>query len=304
MDRISTWPALRLGAVNRAGAVSVVPGGKGFNVARAAVRLGRAATAYGFLGGHVGDALREMIVLDGVADRHTTIAAGTRVCFIVVEPDSGRTTVLNEPGPDVSDEEVERLLDDVRADAGPGDLLVISGSLPDSVSASVAGELIDIGRAAGSRTIVDIHSQALRVAFAHRPWMLKCNRAELQELLGEAGGEAPRSHAELAQEMQRVREHGIDVVVTTMGPEGALVADARGVAHARVPRIDEVNPTGSGDLLLAGLAVGLEQGRSLHEALALGAACGTAGATHLPPELPPDFEAAEWLRHIEVELVA
>ena len=40
MDRISTWPPLRLGAVNRAVRVSVLPGGKGFNVARAAIRLG------------------------------------------------------------------------------------------------------------------------------------------------------------------------------------------------------------------------------------------------------------------------
>ena len=50
MDRIATWPPLRLGEVNRAAGVSVVPGGKGFNVARAAVRLGHQATAYGFLG--------------------------------------------------------------------------------------------------------------------------------------------------------------------------------------------------------------------------------------------------------------
>ena len=58
MDRVSTWPALRLGDVNRASDVVVVPGGKGFNVARAAVRLGTSATAYGFLGGDVGEALR------------------------------------------------------------------------------------------------------------------------------------------------------------------------------------------------------------------------------------------------------
>ena len=54
MDRISTWPPLRLGDVNRAASVAVVPGGKGFNVARAAIRLGTAAAAYGFLGGPVG----------------------------------------------------------------------------------------------------------------------------------------------------------------------------------------------------------------------------------------------------------
>ena len=74
MDRISTWPPLRLGAVNRAAEVSVVPGGKGFNVARAALRLGTTATAYGFLGGGVGEALRGLITMDGVVDRHTTLS--------------------------------------------------------------------------------------------------------------------------------------------------------------------------------------------------------------------------------------
>ena len=61
MDRISTWGPIRMGEVNRATEVSVLPGGKGFNVARATVRLGCETYAYGFLGGQVGEALREMI---------------------------------------------------------------------------------------------------------------------------------------------------------------------------------------------------------------------------------------------------
>lgn len=304
MDRISTWPPLQLGSVNRAEVVSVVPGGKGFNVARAAIRLGVPATAYGFLGGEVGEALRTMITADGLADRHTTIAAGTRVCFIVVEPGSGRTTVLNEPGPSVDDAEVDRFLHDLRADCGPDDLVILSGSLPDSVSASVAGEIIEISRAAGARTLVDIHSEALRVAFAHRPWMLKCNRQELLELLGASDPAAPIGLVDLAGEMQRIREHGIEVVVVTMGPQGALVADDRGVVHARAPQIEEVNPTGSGDLLLAGLTVGIEQGRPARDAIVLGVACGTAGATHLPPELPPDFDPTAWAARVSLETIS
>jgi len=304
MDRISTWPPLRLGAVNRAVAVSVVPGGKGFNVARAALRLGTSATAYGFLGGEVGEALRSMIAADGVIDRHTTVAAGTRVCFVVVEPDAERTTVLNEPGPPVTEAEVGRLLDDIGADIGPDDLLVISGSLPDSVPASVVGEVLELGRTAGAHTLVDIHSEALRVAFASRPWMLKCNRHELLELLGAPDPDVPMGVVELAAEMRRIREHGIEIVVVTMGSEGALLADEHGVVHAIAPRISEVNPTGSGDLFLAGLTVGIEEGRPPREAIALGVACGTAGATHLPPELPPDFDRAAWLPRIVVEVVA
>ncbi len=303
MDRISTWPPLRLGAVNRAARVSVVPGGKGFNVARAAVRLGTSASAYGFLGGEVGEALRGLVSADGVKDRHTTITAGTRVCFVVVEPDEARTTVLNEPGPPVTESEVGRLLDDIRADVTADDLLIIAGSLPDGVPASVVGEIIEIGREVGARTIVDIHSEALRVAFASRPWMLKCNRRELRELLGAPDPDAPVGMVELGAEMERIREHGIELVVVTMGAEGALLADAEGVVQAVAPRIAEVNPTGSGDLLLAGLSVDIEAGLAPRAAIALGVACGTAGATHLPPELPPDFDRQTWQGRVRLETV-
>ncbi len=303
MDRISTWPPLRLGEVNRAETVTVVPGGKGFNVARAAIRLGEPAQAYGFLGGQVGEALRAMIVADGVIDRHTIIAAGTRVCFIVVEPGSSRSTVLNEPGPHVTAAETSRLLDDLRADCAANDILVLSGSLPDSVDPSVAGEIVAIGSDAGARTVVDIHGEALRIAAAGRPWMLKCNRRELLELLGAAETSGTMALPDLAAHMQAVRRGGIEFVVVTLGAEGALVADADCVVHTSAPAIEEVNPTGSGDLLLAGLVVGIERGERPRDAIALGVACGTAGATHLKPELPPGFDPADWVPRVTFERV-
>jgi 1-phosphofructokinase family hexose kinase len=303
MDRVSTWPSVRMGEVNRAVEVSVVPGGKGFNVARATVRLGCETATYGFLGGHVGEALREMILADGLIDRHTTIAGGTRVCFIVVEPRAGRSTVLNEPGPAVTAQETVRFFDDLRADCRPGDVVVLSGSLPDSVDPDVAGEVVAIGNAAGARTIVDIHSEALRHAAARAPWMLKCNRDELIGLLRGASADASESWPGLARAMQHLRERGIEVVVVTLGGDGAMLADAEGVVHVEVPRVEVVNATGSGDLLLAGLAAGLERGQAVREAILLGAACGTAAATHLPPELPADFDPDAWVARLSVATV-
>lgn len=301
LDRVAAWPPLRLGEVNRALQVSVVPGGKGLNVARAVSWLGSKVAVYGFLGGHVGEALREMLLDDGLIDRHTDITAGTRVCFIAVEPHSGRATVLNEPGPAVTSTEAERLLGDLRADCGTDDLLVLSGSLPDSLGSDLAGEIVGIGNDAGARTMVDIHGEALRSAAARRPWMIKCNRSEL---LGLSAGHEPtrteidthrlRSISALAAEMQRVRDAGIAVVVVTLGAAGALVADDDGVVHVSAPTVDAVNPTGSGDLLLAGLVVGIERGECAREAITLGVACGTAGTTHLLPELPPGFDTGSW----------
>jgi 1-phosphofructokinase family hexose kinase len=307
LDRISTWPPIRLGEVNRAASVTVAPGGKGFNVARAVIRLGSAAASYGFLGGRVGDALRDQIVAEGVIDRHIEIGAGTRVCFIVVEQDVPRTTVLNEPGPQVSEAETERLLATIAEDVSPSDLLIVAGSLPDSVDPSVVSQVVGIGRAAGARTILDIHGPSLRAGIEAQPWMVKVNRDELLDLADAERSDAAnldypdaRTIPEVAARMVALRARGIDVVVVTLGSDGVLLADASGVFHAAVPQIEVVNPTGSGDLVLAGLAVAIERGQSAREAIALGAACGTAGATHLLPELPPDFDADAWTARISV----
>ena len=51
------------------------------------------------------------------------------------------------------------------------------------IMSDFAAQLTELGPAAQARTMVDIHSEALRVAFASRPWMLKCNRRELLEFL-------------------------------------------------------------------------------------------------------------------------
>ena len=122
----------------------------------------------------------------------------------------------------------------------------------------MAGEIVAIGNASGARTIIDIHSEALRHAVARGPWLLKCNRVELLQLLGDDGAQASDSLPDLAREMGRLRQRGIEVVVVTLGQDGALLADTEGVLHVQVPlRSRFVNATGSGDLLLAGLSAGV-----------------------------------------------
>ena len=184
-------------------------------------------------------------------------------------------------------------------------ILVVAGSLPDSVPPAVAGRIVGIGKAAGARTLVDIHGAALRVAIDAAPWMVKCNLAELLALADadglNAGGLAANPLASIpgvAARMVALRASGIELVVVTLGAEGVLLADGTEVVHAAAPRVDVVNPTGSGDLVLAGLVVGIERGLTPRDALVLGAACGTAGATHLLPELPPDFAADAWTSRI------
>ena len=173
--------------MNRATQVFAVAGGKGLNVARAVRALGSEVAVHGFLGGSIGDQIRDLARVDG--SRITPISAQSRVCSILVEPGSRRSTVLNEPGPQVTAHEVSGFLHGLREACTAGDLVLVSGSLPDSLDPGLAGEIVDIGRAAGARTIVDMSGASLEAALRARPWMLKLNRGELR------GARRPRGDA-------------------------------------------------------------------------------------------------------------
>lgn len=69
--------------------------------------------------------------------------------------------------------------------------------------------------------------------------------------------------------------HGV-LVALSLGADGVIAADGQVTLHARPPRLDAVSAVGSGDCLLAGIVHGLAQGWPLAEALACGAAAGTA----------------------------
>ena len=66
IDRTSRLAALRPGEVLRLSDVAVTPGGKGLNVARAALILRAPASLVGFIPGYTGRAAAAMIAEEGV----------------------------------------------------------------------------------------------------------------------------------------------------------------------------------------------------------------------------------------------
>ena len=274
--------------------------------------LGEDVAAYGFLGGHVGEALREMTIADmgsSTATHRSRTGHGSASWWST--PSAGHTTMLNEPGPPVPPEETARFLDDLRADCEPGDIVILSGSLPDSVDPAVAGEIIAIGNEAGARTRRR-HPQpgparsgqpaALDGQVQPRSscWATRVDATDPGELERYRAQPLPA----LARDMQRLRETGIEIVVVTLGDGGALLDRWTGWLHVARPtsRGRECHRARATCCWRAS-SVGLERGQPAREALILGAACGTVAATRLPAELPPDFDPDEWLPRISVEPV-
>ena len=275
IDRTSSIAELRPGHVLRVRDVEVTPGGKGLNVARAALALGVPATLVAFVPGHTGRAAGALIAEEGVNLQAVPVAGEIRSTAIVLEP--VRATVLNEPGPALADGDWQAYEAAVAAAADDHRVLVCSGSLPPGAPAEGYGRLVGIAPI----TVVDANGPALRAALDAGADVVTPNLAEAEGLLHgradesvEASPEA-RGHAETAA--VELVAAGARAAVVTAAAAGAAVCAGGSVTWLAAPRVGAVrNPIGAGDVLTAALAAALEAGEDVASAARRGVAAAAA----------------------------
>lgn len=274
VDRTLRVAGFGAGRVWRASEVQAGIGGKGINVARALARLGQEPLCAGLLGGHAGVFAAEQAALDGLDGRWTWIDGETRSCVIVVG-DRGECTVINEPGPLLSEADWARLVAEAGMLARGVAAVAISGSLPRGCPpAALSGLIVACGRGGRTPVWIDTSGPPLADAVAAAPYGLKINADEAAGLLGwrvESWQDAIRA-------ARAIRERGPGRVAITLGGIGAVIATGRGDWRAGPPAIAAVSAVGSGDCFLAGLIAGFAEDVTAAEALRLAVACGTANA--------------------------
>jgi fructose-1-phosphate kinase PfkB-like protein len=157
--------------------------------------------------------------------------------------------------------------------AATAQFLTISGSLPPGVDAQQLRQLIDAVPATCT-VLLDTSGAPLQACLDAPIGLLKINASELAQAIG-----TPiTTHAEAVIAARQVCASGPRAVVITLGAAGAIAVDASGAWYVAAPTIHAVSPVGSGDCTLAGIAVALQRGNSLAEALRCGVAAGSANA--------------------------
>lgn len=303
MDRTEELDEFRPHHVNRAATSSPRAGGKSFIVARALRRLERPVAMYGFLGGTTGEYLGSECAKLGIRDRHTAIAGETRINSILVDAATGGVTVINEPGPEVTDSEASALLDALRDDLAADDLLLLSGSLPRGVRLGFYAELVELARSRGALAVVDADGDVLVQAIAARPWAVKCNLEEFRAI-AEGAPEQLDTGADrdrLLAAMSAVVSTGVHLVIVTLGADGLLAVSESGMFGVVAPHVTVKNPTGSGDTFLAAFAAAVADRLPLAEALRFGVAAASANAAVLVPDIGPSPDLAMLVERTTVE---
>ncbi|MDA0163925.1 PfkB family carbohydrate kinase [Solirubrobacter ginsenosidimutans] len=283
IDRTSRIAELRPGEVLRVSDVAVTPGGKGLNVARAALLLRAPASLVGFIPGYTGRAAAAMIAEEGITLQGIDVAGEIRSTAIVLEP-GGRATVLNEPGPFLERDgwvALEAVVDDDLADHG---VLVCSGSLPPGAPEDGYGLLVARARDAGRRSVVDAAGGALAACLSAYPDVVVPNLGEAEGVLfgrvDEAVDAAPDARPRAERAALELVRRGAEAAVVTAAAAGAAVAWDGEPVWIEAPRVHVVNPIGAGDVLTAALAAALERGVALVEAVREGVAAASAAVEH------------------------
>ena len=247
-------------------------GGKGMNAARAVATCGENVLATGFVGGNNGRLLCELLDADGIAHDFVHVAAETRCCVNVLEPD-GRSTEFLEPGRPVSEADVAAMREKIAEVAARADVVTFNGSAPAGAGEDIYRTLVEVVRATGKPAILDTSGKLLVGSLAARPTMIKPNTDEICAILGKK----PESIDEIVAAAREVHErHGIEKVVVSLGGDGSVMACSEGVFRGRAPKIDVVNPVGSGDTMVGAFAVAMARGMSVEEQLAYAMSCASA----------------------------
>jgi 1-phosphofructokinase family hexose kinase len=281
IDRTGTLAELRPGAVLRFATMEVTPGGKGVNVARAAQALGVPAVLVGFVPGRIGAAAAAMIEAEGLALRGVPASGELRATTVVMEP-SGRTTVINEPGPRLGAGEwhaYEAETADALA-AGAHGALVCSGSVPPGVPGDAYGRLVELARGRGVRALVDTSGDALAGALAAHPDVVLPNLGEAEQLLGTGSGEDVDAVADARPRAlaaaRALVDHGARAAIVTAAAAGAALVEGGGAVWLAAPTVTVRNPVGAGDAFAAGFAAALEGGADVQAAARAAIAVGAA----------------------------
>lgn len=289
VDYVIRVEELKTGSVNRSVSEKIFFGGKGINVSLVLGELGVKSRALGFIAGFTGKAIEEGVRSKGVETDFVELSDGCSRINVKIKSDE--ETDINGGGPDISESALARLLEKLDS-LRDGDMLVLAGSIPNSLPSDVYEKILT--RLSGKRikTVVDATKELLLNALKYKPFLVKPNHYEL----GEMFGVTIQTVDEIVRYAEKLKKMGAVNVLVSMAGDGAVLLDENGKLHrCGVCRGTVKNSVGAGDSMVAGFIAGSQSG-DYETALKLGTAAG--GATAFSDGLAKKEEILELFRQL------
>ncbi len=262
-------------------------GGKGVNISRALIQNGVNNTAWVAAGEENADSFFHLLARDGLRVERFLFSGRIRENFTLHT--SGRPeTRISFPGAAMPTELFEKIEQRVLSVLKAGDILTLTGRLPDGIPMRTALALLEKCRVRGVQIVIDSRSFSADDLRAAKPWLIKPNQEEIAAYTG-MRADSPEEARAAAQTFAAC---GIENVMLSLGKDGALLLCQAGCFYAKPPQIDARSTIGAGDSSIAGFLAAAQSGADPAACLAQAVAFGSAACLRdgtLPP-LPEDVK--------------
>jgi len=273
LDYVVKVTNFQTGIINRTQEEFIYPGGKGINVSIVLSNLGVPTKALGFLAGFTGDLLQQLLCDTGSESDFIRLESGfTRINVKVF---GNKETAINGQGPLIAPKHINILFEKI-SKLGEGDILVLSGSIPFTLSNTIYEKILGLIKGKSIKTVVDATGDLVLKALKYHPFLIKPNTIELGGFFGLENVEAEKDIIKYAKQLQKMGAHNI---LVSRAEKGAILLDEQGKVHCcSAPQGKVVNSVGAGDSMLAGFLAAYEANTDYDYALRLGVSAGSASA--------------------------
>ncbi|MBQ0041778.1 MAG: 1-phosphofructokinase family hexose kinase [Lachnospiraceae bacterium] len=313
IDKTVSVPALKVGKLNRVTGVREDAGGKGINVSKTIQSLGGKSLAVGFLGGMAGWQIANTLDKMHIEHDFVRIREATRT-NLKVTGDDGFVTEINEPGPEITEDELAGLFDKLTNAIRIGDYVIISGSLPKGINTDIYDKLITLVHDKGAFAFVDADGEGLIKALSCVPDIVKPNYEELEKYIENSGFHLDEKRTEKQELLSRVeaklkkagigekagdglsdseislitsaylmgnlvREQGVREVIVSLGELGALFLIQDTHYYCPALEVDAISTVGAGDALVAAYSYSSERGEDMEQKLKISIAASAGAVT-------------------------
>lgn len=270
IDYYMSMENFQLGSLNSLEEGYTLPGGKGINVSKVLKNFSVESKALGFVGGFTGDYIKKHLNEYEIESDFIELQENTRINIKLKTKDS--ETEIAGKSPTISKENVEELLkkfEEIKKD----DVVILSGSVPNSISKSIYADIIKL-LPKDCKVILDTRGLPFVEGLKEGVFLTKPNNHELEEFFNRK----LNNIEEIIQAGKDLQALGSKNVLISLGKDGSILITEKEVYIGNAPQGKLISSVGAGDSMVAGVVYGIAKGMTLEDSYKYGIASGSSTA--------------------------
>ncbi|WP_157142742.1 1-phosphofructokinase [Brachyspira pilosicoli] len=282
------------GDLNKVNNAYTLAGGKGINVSKVLKNFNIESIALGFCGGFTGDYIKKDIKECGIKENFIYLEEATRI-NIKLKTSKSESEIAGK-SPNISKEKVHELLNYIKNNIKENDILVLSGSVPNSIESSIYKDIISNANK-NIKVILDARDEAFKIGLREKVFLTKPNKKEL----GEYFNKKIESTDDIIKYARELIKDGSKNVIVSLGKDGSVLVTENEVYIGNAPKGKLISSVGAGDSMVAGMVYGLSNNLSIVDSYKYAIASGSSTACS---EMLTTFENMnKFLEKVEIKKI-